>query len=319
MILIRITGENVVFSLLTVAAALLVSPAQAALAEECQGLEKPGNYDEQVQQDFLQNFPALSASLSPLHGPIPHRAGTGAIGLDLSYIPQLSCYQRTVLNFTKTEDANKTPVLPRPRATFSFPAVKLGKKRVIPYGGFAFVPPVPVSGTYNTMVSAELGAGMRLSEKGQVGLRLHGTLQRTVGNIAGAFEPGVDPEYDDLYLSSTTGADLMLGYALDKVTPYLSVGLTEVQSFFWIGDNDSSGATVANNLHPYFGPAISAGADALVAKRLRLAGELYAAPGGYSDLPGVDRSSNVGRAARYGSIYTGRIRVAYELGNRPRD
>lgn len=291
--------------------ALLASTARAELAPECEGLLPPADYDETVQQDFLQNFPALSASLSPVHGPIPHRPGNGAIGIDLGYIPQLGCDRRTVLGYTKTEDTNKSPILPRPRATFAFPAIELGSKRLIPYAGLGFVPPVPVSGTYNTMASAEIGAGMQFSQL-QVGLRGHATLQRTVGNIAGAFE-AEDPEYNDLYLSSTAGVDAMFGYKLDNIVPYLSVGFTEVQSFFWIGDNDQTGATVTNNQHPYFGPVISAGVDTLLAERLRLAGEFYAAPGGYSELDSVDNSLDVDKASRYGSIYTARVRIAYEL------
>ncbi|MFT4978475.1 MAG: hypothetical protein ACI8S6_004385 [Myxococcota bacterium] len=292
--------------------ALLTSAARAELAPECVGLKKPGDYDEQVQQDFLQNFPALSASLSPIHGPIPHRPGNGAIGIDLSYIPQLGCDRRTVLGYTKTEDTNKSPVLPRPRATFAFPAFEVGQKMIIPYGGVGFVPPVPISGTRNTMMSAELGVGMYLSPSVQAGLRVHATLQRTVGNIAGAFS-SEDPEYDDLYLSSTTGADVIFGYKRENITPYLALGVTEVQSFFWIGDNDASGATVANNQHPYFGPSASLGVDALVKGRLRLGGEFYTATGGYTDLDEVDNSLDVEKASRYGSIYTGRMRIAYEL------
>jgi len=295
----------------------LLSPvANAALSEDCQGLVAPTDYNEQVQQDFLQNFPALSASLSPLHAPIPHKPGTGSIGIDFSVIPPLGCDRRAVLNYTKTEDTNKSPILPRPRVSFAFKPLSLGSNQLIPYGSFGFVPPVPVNGTYNTIASVELGAGMNVfNPQLQTGFRLHATLQRTVGNIAGAFEPEVDPEFDDMYMSSTSGADFMIGYAMNKsVTPYLSVGLTEVQSFFWIGDNDASGATVSNNLHPYFGPAISLGVDALAAERLRLGGEFYTAPGGYSQLDGVDNSADVEQASRYGSIYTARFRLAYELG-----
>jgi len=160
---------------------------------------------------------------------------------------------------------------------------------------------------------------MYLAPRIQLGARFHGTLQRTVGNIAGAFDPGEDPEYADLYLSSTMGGDVLFGYRLDALTPYLSIGWTEVQSFFWIGDNDASGATVSNNLHPYSGLAASLGVDALVKGRLRLGGEFYTAPGGYSELDGIDYSQDVDQASRYGSIYTGRVRLAYELRKKKSD
>src|SRR5690606_24029911 len=87
-----------------------------------------------------------------------------------------------------------------------------------------------------------------------------------------------DPEALDLYLASTFGLDAMFGLPFDAVTPYVAVGLTDVSTFFYIGDD----GVVPNNLHPYFGPAISLGAQGLIAERLRWGGELYAAPGGVS-------------------------------------
>jgi len=292
-------------------AVFLFPQAQAALAPECEGTQAPDDYNEQVQQDFLANFPALFSTLSPIHAPIPHEPGTGSIGLDLSYVPQLGCDQRTVLSYTKTEDTNKTPILPRPRVIFSFRPIALGNAEIISYGGFALLPPVPIDQTYNTMVSTEFGMGMRLSSM-QLGLRAHMTLQRTVGNIAGAFNPEEDPEYADVYFASSSGVDVSVGYEMERMTPYLSVGMTEVQSYFWIGDNDAEGGAVMNNLHPYFGPAISLGTDVDLTEKIGLAGELYAATGGYSKLSGV--TDNVDNASRYGNIYTGRVRLSYELG-----
>lgn len=282
--------------------------AHAALAPECEGREIPDDYDEQVQRDFLSNYFALSTTMSPLHAPRPNKPGRGSIGLELSVIPPLNCDQRAVLDYTKTEDTNKSPVLPRPRAIFTFPSIG---KNFYPYAGVAFVPPVPVSGTYNTIASGELGFASVFNKTLQVGARFHGTVMRTVGNIATSFEPGEDPEFNDLYLASSMGVDLMGGYRVGPVVPYVSVGITDVNSFFWIGDNDASGNTVINNLHPYRGLAASLGADALIARRLRLTGEVYAAPGGYS-LPD-DTVESVDQASRYGRIYTARFRVAYEL------
>jgi len=268
--------------------------------EEAQNL--PDNYDEQAQQDFLQNYPALYTTLSPIHGPIPHDPGHGAIGVDLGVVPPLGCSRRLVLNYTKTEDTNKTPVVPRPRVTFAFPAI--GK--VVPYAGIAYVPPVPFLGTRNVIVSGEVGAGIALGDTVQAGLRFHATQQKTVGEIATPFIDG-DPAYDDLYIASTFGVDAMFGLDFDVVTPYLAAGFTDVSTFFLIGDDN----VIANNYHPYFGFTGSLGVDALIAERLRLGGEFYAAPGGYS-LPDKEQES-VSPAGRYGRLYTGRLRIAVEL------
>jgi hypothetical protein len=278
--------------------------AYASIDPKCdeEAASLPEDYDEQAQQDFLQNYPALYTTLSPIHGPIPHEPGRGAIGVDLGIVPPLPCSRRLVLNYTKTEDTNKTPVVPRPRLTFAFPAIG----PVIAYGGIAYVPPVPFLGTRNVILSGEIGAGVPLGDTLQAGLRFHATTQKTVGEIATPFVEG-DPAFDDLYLASTFGFDAMFGANLGTVVPYAAAGFTDVSTFFLIGDDN----VVSNNYHPYFGFTGSLGVDALIKDRLRLGGEFYAAPGGYS-LPDKEVESVEG-AGRYGQLYTGRLRIAVEL------
>ncbi len=262
----------------------------------------PEDYDEQAQQDFLSNYYALSTTFSPVHAPVPHEGGHGAIGLDVGVLPPVGCAHRLVLNYTKTEDTNKSPVVPRPRVTYAFPTIG----RMTPYAGFAYVPPVPFAGITNVVLSGEAGVGFQLGEVVQLGARFHATSMKTVGEVATPFVEGGEP-FDDLYVASTFGLDAMFGADLDAVTPYLAVGFTDVSTFFYIGDD----GVVVNNFHPYFGPTGSVGVDALVAGRLRLGGEFYAAPGGYSTP--VDDLENVTPASRYGRIYTGRFRIAVEL------
>ena len=99
----------------------------------------------------------------------------------------------------------------------------------------------------------------------------------------------------------------MVGYEAGIVTPYASLGFTDVSTFFYIGDD----AVVTNNLHPYAGLAFSLGASVDVIGKLKMAGEFYGAPGGYS-LPD-DSVNSIKPASRYGHIYTGRLRVAVAL------
>jgi hypothetical protein len=268
---------------------------------EYEGLP-PEDYDEQVQYDFLSNYFALSTTWSPVHAPIPHEPGHGAIGVSLGVIPPLGCPHRMVFNYSKTEDTNKSPVVPRPSLTFAFPA--LGK--AVPYAGIAYLPPVKLLGVTNVMLSGELGIGVPLGEVVQLGGRFHATTMKTVGEVATPFNEG-DPAFDDLYLASTFGLDLMAGFDLDAVTPYLALGWLDSSTFFYIGDD----SVVTNNYHPYFGPAASVGIDGLVAERFRIGAEMYAAPGGYSR-PDKEVES-VKPSSRYGHIYTGRLRLAVEL------
>lgn len=296
---------------------LLVPRAHAVVDDTCTRLQKPADYDEQTQTDFLANYPTLVTAFTPLHGPIPHRDGHGAVGIDLLGMPPLGCGQRFVAGWTKTEETNIALVIPRPRATFGFSA--LGGK-VYPYVGVAAVPPVPIKEMRSTVFSAELGAGVPLGAHGSVGIRVHGTMIRTVGDIASHFA-ATEPNVLDVYIGSSSGADASVaweiaGRVLD-LSPYLSAGILETSSFFWAGD-DSKGVS---NTHPYFGPAFAAGLDMLAVRRLRVGLEASAAPGGTTS-----RFFQVGDGpvrvattdpdptfSQYGSLYTARLRLGVEL------
>lgn len=280
---------------------LIATDAHAEIDPRCQGLKLPTDYDEQAQQDYLSNYFALSTTLSPVHGPVPHEPGRGALALDLGVIPPLGCPHRFVLNYTKTEDTNKSPIVPRPRVTFAFP--KIG--RMVPYAGFAYVPPVKFLGTTNVILSGEVGVGFQLGETFQLGGRFHATTMKTVGEVATPFQAG-GTAFEDLFQASSFGLDAIAGFDLDAVTPYLAVGWTDVSTFFYVGDD----SVVVNNYHPYFGPTGSIGLDGLVG-RFRFGGEFYAAPGGYS-LPDKE-IENVRPASRYGALYTGRFKFGVEL------
>lgn len=288
------------------AAGLFVaSTAHAQVAPECQETYeagKPDDYDNTAQQDFLHNYVALYTSFSPIHAPVPHEPGHGAIGLDIGIIPPLDCEHRMVLEWTKTEDTNKTPILPRPRVSFAFPAIG----RMVPYAGVAYIPPITLFGTTNVILSGEVGVGFQLGEVFQIGGRFHATSQKTVGEIATPFVAG-DTAFDDLYVASTFGLDLMTGIDIDPITPFLAIGFMDASTFFYVGDDD----VVSNNFHPYFGPTGSIGIDGLVAERFRFGAEFYAAPGGYSTPD--DTVESVTPASRYGRLYTGRFRFAVEL------
>lgn len=285
------------------------SVALAEIDPKCEGLPKPGDYDEQVQQDFQANYYALAASFSPMHSAIPHEGGHGSLGVDLSVMPPLSCEQRYVLDWTKTEDTNKTPILPRITASYAFPELW---DRVVFYGAFGFLPPIPFAGTRNLIVSGELGVGVSVVEHFDVGVRYHVTSQRTFGDIATAFDPETEPSVEDAYISSTWGIDAMLGFPIavkeQVLSPYVAVGFLDASTMFYIGDGTGS---MIDNLHPYNGVAFSVGLDTLLFKHLRLSGEFYGAPGGYS-LPNPDVVS-VTPASRYGQLYTARFRIGWEF------
>lgn len=259
--------------------ALFVPEAHASIDEECVG--KTQKLDDEGQQNFLLNYFALSTTLSPLHAPVPHEPGRGALGLDVLVIPPLSCERRLVLNSTKTEDTNKAPVAPRPRASFAFPQVG----PVVPYAGVGYVPPVTLNGVRSVIVSGEVGVGLPLDSGLQLGARYHATMLKTIGEIATPFVEG-DPAYDEFYSGSTFGVDLSVGFATEHITPYLAAGFTDVSTFFLIGDD----LFVGENTTPFAGFVGSLGAQTTLGEHFDLAAELYTAPG---------------------ILYTGRLRLGY--------
>lgn len=269
----------------TLALVGLLGSAHAYVDPACQEVADagpPADYDEQDQQDFLLNYFALATTLSPLHGPVPHKPGHGSVGFDIGIIPPLGCERRLVLNYTKTEDTNKTPVAPRPRLIFSFQP--LGKW--VPYAGFAYVPPITVFGTRNVIVSGEAGIGREFEDTGWgLGLRYHATLMKTVAEIATPFEEDGEA-FDDFYSGSTFGFDALVGRNFDGLKPYVALGFTDASTFFYIGDD----SVVTNNLSPYQSFTMSAGMEVKRIKKVDLAGEFYMAPG---------------------YLYTGRFRAAY--------
>ncbi|MGC6510126.1 MAG: hypothetical protein ACON4U_17030 [Myxococcota bacterium] len=247
----------------------------------------PEGYSEQGQQDFLLNFFSLATTFSPLHAPIPQAGGTGTAGLEVAIIPPLPCSRRLVLDYTKTEDTNKTPAAPRPRVSFSMPKRDTAIGTVVPYGSFGYVPPITFAGTRNVIVSVEAGVGISPNEGGgiQYGMRYHATLMKTVAEIATPFNEG-DPEALDFYVGSTFGLDAMVGYRMNKWIPYAAFGFTDVSTFFYIDDD----GIVINNENPYAGSVISAGTQYRISEHLQSAAELYLAPG---------------------HIFTGRLRLSY--------
>lgn len=243
--------------------------AHEAHQDECVGVTQ--RYaDEDLQRSFMLNYFSLATTYSPLHGPVPQEPGHGAIGLELAGVPPLSCERRLVFASSKAEDTNKTPVIPRPRLSFTLPS----EGHLVGYGSAAYIPPVTIFGTRNVIVSLDAGLSWRFDGGWQSGLRFHATLMKTIGDIAGAFDPA-DPAYQDLYLGSSFGGDLLLGKAWERWTPYAAVGVTDVSTFFYIGDD----GVVQNNAAPFAGPTASLGVQARPWRRLELAGELYTAPG----------------------------------------
>ena len=189
---------------------LSTSIASAAIDPACQEVADqgvPDGYSEQGQQDWLLNYFSMVGAFSPLHGVIPHKPGTGAMGVELAVIPPVSCEHRLVLNYTKTGDTNKLPVLPRPRVSFAMPSKQVGTQVIVPYAGLGYVPPLPLPDSasldggsmQNTIASIEAGFGAGNADLMglQYGARFHATVMKTVAEIATPFDSNATVSYKD--------------------------------------------------------------------------------------------------------------------------
>lgn len=288
---------------LTLAAVVSLPAAAAGIDEACIDEVKPDDYNEQRQQDFLLNYYALAGSFSGVHGPVPHEPGHGSVGVTVNGMPPLPCKRRFALDFSKTEDTNKSPVLPTVGASYAF---DVGNEDIVPYVEVGFLAPVPVAGTRNLVFRAAGGVGFNVGDSVQLGARAHANIQRTVGEIATPFNEGDDP-HEDLFIGSTLGAQVLAGVSVKSVVPFLMVGVLDASTFFYVGDS----GVVTNNLHPYLGPEYAVGVDGLVVNdRFRWGVEYYGAPGGNRLLEGGSDDFGFGG---YGRIHTIRLKVGVEL------
>ena len=119
----------------------LPSTSMAQIAPECAGVAVPSDYDEEKQQAHLNNYFAAGFIMTPMSPIQPFPKDSGAsVGLELGFIPPMSCQERLVLGGTKTEDTNKLPVNPRPRLLTRLPDI--GPIQL--YSGLTLLPPVEI-------------------------------------------------------------------------------------------------------------------------------------------------------------------------------
>jgi hypothetical protein len=253
----------------------LAGGARAQIAPECQGVEVPADYDENAQQSFLQNYFAASFLQTPMAPPVPYddaAGGHAGVGLELGFIPPLSCERRLVLAGTKTEETNTSPVSPRPRLLAQLP--RLGP--VSSHLGFTFVPPVPSPIGTLLQAGGEIGVGTRFDFGLSLGLRGHLTFARMRAVIATPFDPD-EPAVDDLFFANVMGLDLAAGYTLPlsqwwslswlTITPYASAGVADVSTLFLVGDDN---VIVQNVDTPYAGALVAVGVQALFVEHLEV-------------------------------------------------
>lgn len=256
-------------------------------------------YEWSDHEGRLMGYYAAAIAFSPV-GVMPRGAPwSGALGIELSYIPPLSEAQRTG-GFQKTESTNLAPVLPRPRLALVLP------------GGLAaeasWVPPVKAFGVTANLVSAALSLPARVVRGVLLTPRVNGTLGSVEGPITCNEDlretEGGDAyfrfvchgrESEDRFEPRAVGAELMLSHAViagRTLAPYAGLGLRTERNRFDVGvicDGPPCGAAGSRDVahHPILTTTMTRGYGFAGASwfapaglgRTALSGELFYAPG----------------------------------------
>jgi len=216
--------------------------AYAQLAEGCDddGDGKVNGYDPSTWDEGLQaanqmNFYGMMMSYSPIQSPAALTAGKLVPKLELSYVPQQDCLERAVFDGQKTENTNKTYVLPRLRVSYGLP---FGI-----YVGLGGVPPVTLFGVQSGMIAAEVGYGSTLREQFELGARAYVLGGRVAGDLAGPLEG--QEAVDDVYRNTVYGAEAGIGYRKPirdgVLVPYVQAGFTRIIALFYVGEKEGEG------------------------------------------------------------------------------
>lgn len=231
---------------LLLAAALVALPAGQALAagyveEGCDadGDSRTDGLDDALttaaaQEWSIANTTALSMASSPLTSPAPYKLLRPSISLELNQFDSLKCTERTAYlgSSHKTEDTNKTPIIPMFKVSLGLP---------FSYVSVFGLPPVPLFGVRTGVIGGEVGAGYRIPVIGlKPGLRVHATGGQVVGDIAHALTED-EPAVADEYQFFNFGADVSLAWELQlpalDLAPYVGAGYLNVSSIFYVGDD----------------------------------------------------------------------------------
>ena len=282
----------------TAGLALLITAASASSLAAQQRRTLADN-DPQVQ---LMGYYAATMQFGFVG--MPDRGGRFEVGGTIAYIPAVSLEDRTVgFGGTKPEGSNLCPMYPRLTAAKGF-----GKAISLQAG---WTPPVTVCGVTANIVSASLGYRFKLGSTWDGHVRLSGLGGYLDASITCGPDAVADPLNLTCYLGTPSSdrvaplsfaadfAAAWQGWRAKRIEPYVSVGVRYEQVDFDV--NYTRTPAQASSVLPVTVPPLddherlrgtlsriqlATGASWGVTGNLKLAGELFYAPGAMMTLRG---------------------------------
>ena len=237
----------------------------------------------------LMAYYSAALAFSPVAAPTMLAPGGLRLGLEASYLPPLSEAQRSA-GFSKTENTNMSPILPRPRLSVGLP---MG----LSLEG-SWIPPVKAFGATANLLSGAVSKSFALRN----GLLVTPRVSATTGSVRGPitcnndmrdrsegdllFYQHVchDMESEDRFEPRVLAGELMASRSMrgGAMSPYLGVGLLRERDRFEVGVRFSDGSIDPN--HPILEMTLTRpygflGATWQGPARSAITGELFYAPG----------------------------------------
>lgn len=292
--------------------------AAGALQAQNRVVEK---YDWSDPEGRLMGYYSAAIAFSPV-GVVPGGpAWSGAVGVELSYIPPLSRAQRTG-GFQKTESTNLAPVLPRPRAALTLPGGATLEA--------SWVPPVKAFGVTANLVSGALAVPVGAVRGVALAARVNGSTGRVTGpitcndDVRDTGSGGQDyfryvchnRESEDRFEPRALGAELVASSRAARgraVLPYAGLGVRTERNRFDVGVICNAPGPVLDgqeNTSLYCGPTGSRDPyhpilETSMTRGYGFAGATWLAPAG------VGRTALSGELFYApGSLLTGRMQVS---------
>ncbi|MEO8029682.1 MAG: hypothetical protein ABJC74_08505 [Gemmatimonadota bacterium] len=262
--------------------ALLIGAAAWPIAASAQTVCKPDKNSNEVK---LFGHYMVPIAFDAAEAPAPYRLASIRLGLEATYVPDLSAADRTPTVCQPGQgplNTNQENVLFRPRLLLS------GQRGL--FIELSWIPPVRVNGVKSNLVSFAIGRSTQTGKNGLARLRLFGVL----GSVKGAFTCSAgdvaSPTNSECFNSQVSndklkptmfGGDFSVARTMagGRFIPYLGLGISFLRPRFQVShvtaDSTTDNTKIEANMTRF---TAHGGFSFVPSPRLLISAEAYAAP-----------------------------------------